>query len=66
MLECDEVGTIFPVIRDLNVILELKLDPRTKRTTFCCPSCRNEGISGLNLATSDQIINAGIKTSEYE
>lgn len=66
MLECDEIGTIFPDPQDLNKEMEWSADAGQGAPTFSCPKCGTPGLGKLDVATDVEIKADGFKRTDYE
>jgi hypothetical protein len=65
MLECDEVGTIFPNPNDLSKEMDW-IENAEGCPTFSCPYCNASGLVGLDNATDIEIVAAGFNRTDYE
>ncbi len=66
LLECDELGTVFPDPRDLSRDMEWTLDPALGLATFACPHSGKPGLRKLEAATDGEIQAAGFRRTDYE
>lgn len=66
LLECDELGTLFPDPRDLGKEMDWMLDPAQGVATFACPHCGKAGLRKLEPATDEVILAAGFRRTDYE